>query len=119
MAELWPETLPQCFIEGSVAWQLGDGRLRTAMDAGPAKSRLRTSAVSDVLIGTMKFTAAQWVDFKEFVSITILRSDPFLFPNPDDAASGSELLVRFGDSLPAGARTRGYYVAQLELEVLP
>ena len=58
MAELWPAELPQCFVSGTVQWQMGDGRLRTPMETGPAKSRLRTSAVSDVLTGTMRFTNA-------------------------------------------------------------
>lgn len=119
MAELWPSTLPQCFLGDSVSWQVGDGRLRTQMEAGPAKSRRRTSAVSDRLTGQMLLTTAQWDELKTFVKTTLLESDTFTFPHPD-GGSGTDLLVRFGDSQPGAVRIgRGRYVATLDLEVLP
>lgn len=121
MAEVWPATLPQCFITDTVTWQLGDGRLRTPMEAGPAKSRRRSSAVSDHLSGQMKLSAAQWADLKTFVRTTVQDSDTFTFPDPDGGgASGTDLLVRFGESEPGAARLgRGFWMVSLDLEVLP
>lgn len=117
MAEEWPSTLPQCFLGGTVAWQLGDGRLRTPMEAGPAKSRLRTSAVSDVLTGQMKLSAAQWLDLKLFVKTTLLETDTFTFPDPDGGSGG--ILVRLADGMPGAQRMGRVWLVSLQLEVLP
>jgi len=119
MAEVWPSTLPQCFLADTVSWQLGDGRLRTTMEAGPAKARRRTSAVSDRLAGDMKMTTIQWEDLKTFVKTTLQESDAFTFPNPD-GGSGTDLLVRLGDNEPGAVRVgRGFWIVTLDLEVLP
>lgn len=118
MAELWPSTLPQCFLANSVQWAIGEGRLRTPMEAGPAKQRRRTSAVSDALTGQMRMTRQQWSDFMHFVDVTVQGGiDAFTFPNPD--APGQTLLVRIGDSMPSGQRVGGQYVVSVQLEVLP
>lgn len=121
MAELWPSTLPRCMIPSSVSWQVGDGRLRTPVEAGPAKQRRRTSAVSDRLSGQMKMTKEQWADLKDFVSVTLQGSDPFLFADPDGGGStGDDMLVRFADSMPKAERLgRSYWLVTLDLEVLP
>lgn len=117
MAEIWPAELPQCFLPGSVQWLLGDARLRTPMEAGPVKTRRRTSAVSDLLQGDMKFTLAQWQRFKTFVRVDIQDADTFEFPDVD-GASGS-LLVKLAEGMPSGNKFRGGYLATLQLEVLP
>lgn len=89
------------------------------METGPAKGRPRSSAVSDVLRGNMKMTTAQWRELQTFFKVTIIRSGTFTFPDPD-GGSGTDLLVRFGDSVPGAVRVgRGFYVASIELEVLP
>jgi hypothetical protein len=119
MAEAWPDDLPQCLLPDTVAWQIGDGRLRTPMDAGPGKSRARTSAVSDQLSGQLLLTAAQRATLTTFVKVTLLGgTGTFTFRDPDGGSG--DLLVRFADALPEMSRAgRGHWLATLQLEVLP
>lgn len=122
MAENWPADLPQCFLDGTVNLTLGDGRLRTPTDAGPAKSRLRSSAVSDFVTGDMKMTRDQKNSLMTFFKTTVLQGDPFNFPDFDagPTSGGTDILVRFGNSVPSGQKIGGgYWIMSIELEILP
>lgn len=115
MPEIWPDTLPKCFLVGTEQEQPGDTRIRSAPEAGPAKQRPRSTAAVDMLSGTMKMSAAQWETLKTFGKVTLMQwSLPFLFP--DEAGA----LVRFGESIPGATKVAGTVrTVPLQLEVLP
>lgn len=120
MVDAWPSDLPQTLNFQGFNYGVGDGRLRSQMDAGPAKVRSRSSAVVNPLSGVMTMTTAQWEDLIEFGITTLERwSLPFEFPDPDGAG---DLLVRFSGGLPARAAhgtVGSVWDVSIDLEVLP
>lgn len=119
MPDSWPEALPRCFTFDSLDEGLGDGRIRSDNDAGPAKVRRRSSAAPAPLSGEMIMTPAQWAALRTFITVTTIGGSlPFLFPAQD--ASGSQLLVRFAENLPRRSRhAAGKLRVSIALEVLP
>jgi hypothetical protein len=118
MPETWPATVPHCFTFDSLVAGLPDGRLRSQTDAGPAKVRRRSSAMPRPLAGQLVMTYAQWADLETFATVTTDGGAlPFTFPSP---TGGTDLLVRFGESLPTWRRYGiGKVMVDLQLEVLP
>lgn len=121
MVDAWPGTLPQRFRYPTYHREVGDGRLRVPTDTGPAKVRGRSSAVVDVITGTMTMTLVQWNALQVFGATTLIRwSLPFTFPDPDDVNGLTALLVRFGDKLPTrDPITQDRLSVALTLEALP
>lgn len=121
MADNWPATLPTMMLVDGFAEGVGDPRLISEMDAGPAKMRPRSSNAPDPLQGRMIMTSDQWDDLVEFGRETLLRwSLPFNFPRqPYDGAT--TVLARFVAGLPNRIPhgTTGAWVVSLNLEVLP
>jgi hypothetical protein len=61
LAEIdWPESLPKTMHTSGVQAQYNDPVLRTSMDAGPEKTRLRYTAATQNIQGRLTLTAAQW-----------------------------------------------------------
>lgn len=116
MADNWPSTLPQRLIVQGYMQGLGDGRLRTQMDSGPAKVRLR-SKMPAPLAGTIRMSSAQVLEARAFVEDTLLGGTlPFGLPDP---LTRERLLVRFVD-LPSWSCVGGdWYDFAMSLEVLP
>lgn len=67
----WPTTLPQSFLLDSYAESEQDGRIRTAMDAGPDFVRRRYSAVSVGYSGSMILSAGQVAILRAFYADTL------------------------------------------------
>lgn len=118
MPAAWPVGVPHCFTWDSFAQALGDGRLRSQTDTGPAKVRRRSSAMPAALMGSLVMTYAQLATLRTFVDSALAGGSlPFTFP---DQAGGSDLLVRFGENLPTWRRHgAGRVMVEIELEVLP
>ena len=114
--DIWPSELPSCFILGSHNETLPEGRLKSEMDAGPAKIRRRSSAMPYPLSGSLRMTLAQLNRLKTFTANTLLGGSlPFRFPSQ---YGGSALLVRFVSA--SVNRTLGNKViVDISLEVLP
>lgn len=63
----WPATLPQRPLADGFEETGRDGVLRTRMDAGPPKTRRRTTAGSSRMRCTFRLTTAQRATFVTFV----------------------------------------------------
>lgn len=118
MVDAWPASLPQLVLVDGFSEGLGDGRLRSSMDTGPAKVRRRSSAMPRPLQGRVLMTSAQLDVLRAFVDDDLIGGSlPFSFPDPITRAS---ILVRFLGSLPGwSARGPDAYDVALDLEVLP
>jgi hypothetical protein len=116
MPDAWPGVLPQCFTFDSFSEGVGDGRLRSTMDAGPAKVRGRSSASPGRIAGQMRMTREQWDALMAFGRDTLLGwSLPFNFP-----FDGEVVLARFGENLPSRKRLGPQvYMVELQMERLP
>lgn len=98
---------------------IGDGRIVSPMDTGPAKVRTRSLSTA-MLQGTMIFTTAQVATLKTFGSGTLLKwTLPFTFYEPSDDSS---ILVRVN---PRGRVPNKSFlgpdawVVAFDLEILP
>lgn len=118
MTDAWPATLPQRFNVDGFQQGNGDGRVRSKTDTGPAKVRVRSSAVVSALVGSMDMSGTQYEYLLTFGVTTLLRwTLPFTFPDP---AGGSDLLVRFGEELPSKSEiVPDLWRVPLKLEILP
>lgn len=95
-----------------------DGRIKSATDTGPGKSRRRTSSAVRKFSGRMYMSTEQLQTLQDFVQITLLGGSlPMLFPDP---ITGLQILARFGDNLPNWINVSGdLYDVALQLEGLP
>lgn len=118
MVDSWPITLPSQIITDTYGQIFGDGRLRSQTETGPPKVRRRSSAMPNLVQGSMRMTRAQLADLKVFVNETTLNGSlPFMFLDP---VTCLPVLARFGASLPSWSnRAHGIYTVALELEFLP
>lgn len=74
----WPAELPKPLLSGYQG-DVGKSTIRTDMDSGPARQRLRFEDNPDDLSIAWKFSAAEMVIFKEFWKTTLHRgTDWFL-----------------------------------------
>lgn len=137
----WPPDLPQRLIQENYQQALGEGRLRTAMDAGPPKSRRRFSAVPKPISGQFFGTADAFARLERFWNEdTAGGTLPFLIPDQTrdglglDTGTGLTLLddaghqilntawwlTLFGDNPPSQTPLSGrLYRISLSLTVLP
>jgi hypothetical protein len=144
-APIWPDTLPCRLQRDSLAETLPDGRLFQKMSAGPAKSRLVTSAAVRPVQGTMVLTFAERATLDRFWSEDLRRGsrafwfrDQFRDGLPLGAEAGGEIvgaladadyavivqdawwLCRFGEGgIQYSRRSTGRWLASFTLEVLP
>ena len=119
MADVWPETLPQCFALG-YGEGLADNQVEYKPDIGPAISRRRSSSATRPLSGQIRLTRAQRSTLKTFFEVTLDQGAlPFVFPDP--AEPGQTLLVKFakGDQPSFQQAAPGVYRVTLQLTVLP
>ena len=142
MIPVWPADLPPRPLADGFREGLEDGRLRTPMEAGLPKSRLRSSVAMRPVEASFRVTADQKARLERFYREEVGRGTlPFLLPDPvaqdrflladTETVLTDEvdrpliveawLLVVFGDSPPTFApRQRGLsFAASLSLSVLP
>ncbi|PJI56004.1 hypothetical protein CTI14_00275 [Methylobacterium radiotolerans] len=137
----WPADLPQKLITDGYSYSFADGRLKTAMDAGPPKMRRRFSAAVKAVAGQFYGGVDDVVRLERFWNEeTAGGTLPFLIPDQNldgiglqtEAGvqildqSGQSLLntgtwlVMFGDTPPSGQVVSGtIYKATLSLTILP
>src|SRR6185369_15482478 len=115
MVDAWPAGLPQCFLRPGPQTSVGDGRIRSTPDTGPAIVRRRSSAIPKSLRGQMKLNPAELDTLLVFGETTLSGwSLPFTFPH----TSGD--LMRFGESLPSYSRVAANtFMVELSFEILP
>jgi len=118
MADAWPASLPDYWQMDGYSDAMGDNRLISPMETGPAKVRPRSTAAPRPLRGRMIMDGDQLADLRDFVQATLIGGSlPFEMPDPID---GSTMLVRFAGSLPSWSPLGAdNYSVTLDLEVLP
>ena len=115
---VWPATLPQRMDVDGYQESLGDGRLRSQSDAGPAKVRRRFSAVPRPLSVSTELTSAQLATFKTFV-VTTLAGGTLPFQMPAQSGTGT-WIVQFAQTMPGWtAIPGGRWRLSLDLVILP
>ncbi len=98
MTALWPATLPQYFEENGYSESLADGRLDTATDFGPGKSRRRFTKNWRMIAGAIRCTDDQVDAFEEFYLETLGGGvADFLWKAP---VSQNDALFRFRGQPP-------------------
>lgn len=117
---VWPATLPKFNLDTQETRQ--DGVIRTPMDAGPAKSRRRFSAVSRYLSTDLILTGEQRATFDTFFDETL--ADGSLTFDMEDPKDGAIVQMRFTappSYVYAGARggVVTIHIVSLSLEILP
>jgi hypothetical protein len=132
----WPETLPQVLLQEGYSYRFGEGRLKTAMDAGPGKLRRRFSAVARPLSGMIIIDEQGLANLELFWSEDLRGGSlPFWFPNqnhrsqlvdtlgapmPPGPNLGAPWLVTFSGEPPGiGAWGGLYFKASLNLSIMP
>lgn len=115
----WPATLPQNprFDFQEV---VGAVILRTPMDKGPAKMRLRGNMPDTLSLGFI-MTTAQVATLRTFVDTTISRTARFGFPHPRTGATVEARLVPSdnGSLFTVVYLAQGLFNVDLTLEVMP
>jgi hypothetical protein len=111
----WPAELPDGFLEDGLSLEPQNNVIRTAMDAGPKKTRRRYTA------GTVQFTGKQAFDPREFALFetfykTVLADGVLRF-NFTDPVTGETAEFRFAKNYTATAN-EGCFDVQMSLERL-
>jgi hypothetical protein len=118
MSLVWPATLPPLAELEGYAETPPDLALRSAMDAGPAKTRPRYSTGPTRLVGRMLLTAAQAEALRGFfVGATMGGALAFEAPHPRTGAAARLRFLR-PPELAHLAEGGGLWRAELELEEL-
>jgi hypothetical protein len=116
----WPSTLPQALLVDGNQFAAPDGRLRSQTDTGPAKMRLRSSAMPMPFSGSILMDDTQHDTFEAFIAPdgdTVGGALPFNFPAQYGTGTW---LVRFGEQMPTVVEiAKGIWRATLSLEKLP
>jgi hypothetical protein len=113
MAQNWPSTLPQAWLQDGYQETLPETAVRTEMDVGPAKVRRRFSVQVTPIQARMLMTTAQKGYLETFYNTTTVGGAlSFNFPN-----SGSDVL-RFVKS-PGFSQSGLNWTVDFDLEKLP
>ncbi len=118
----WPSTLPQNQFIG-VSDERQKGAIRTAMDAGPAKTRPRFSAAVRAIMPPIVVTGTQKGILQTFGVTTLAEyALPFTWTDPEtDATQTYRFTAPPKFTLDVGNATPGarLWKASLALEILP
>jgi len=116
----WPTTLPQVPQKGFQE-SIGVNVIRSAMDAGPAKQRRRSSRPSTMDLNFI-LTTAQTVILETFINNSIYGVKRFTFPHP--RLLGTSVEVRIipgsdGEFFRLQYLAPGYWTTSLKFEIMP
>jgi len=119
MAIPWPSTLPQA-PQKDFTETIGVNIVRSAMDAGPAKQRLRSRRPTTMNLSFI-MTTAQTEELERFITIDLLGVKRFNFTHPRLGTSVECRLVPQGDGqfFSLQYRAPGYWQTNLQFEILP
>lgn len=118
MPDVWPVDLPQCLPRDGQGEGMGDDRIFSQPDVGPAQVRPRSSAEVRPFSGLLILTRSELATLRTFVDTTLLRGSlPFTFPAQSEAGTW---LVRFTKGgKPKWAPFGSKYRVSFDLEILP
>jgi hypothetical protein len=114
MADIvWPDELPGTLRLEGLSDTLGDNTIRSAVDAGPEKTRPRSTAAPDTVSGTMIVSTAQSVLLDTFYKQTTAGGAlEFRWRHP---RTGAEGYFRF-KAPPSYTSAGGLWIAKIEVE---
>ena len=109
--DTWPSSLPQSFLLSGYSEGMGDGRIKSNTDTGPAKIRRRSTAIPEPVTGQLLLSQSQKQTLKSFILETLLGGTlPFRL---------SGKVYRF-DAFPSFKPiTPNLYISDFTLEALP
>lgn len=115
----WPNTLPQS-PQKDFQETIGINIVRSSMDAGPAKQRLRGRRPSMLNLSFI-MTTSQTQTLETFVNTDLLGVKRFNFTHPRTGSIVECRLVPQGDGqfFTLQYRAPGYWQTNLQFEVLP
>lgn len=113
----WPATLPQTLQRDGLSTKDQSAVVRTDMDTGPAKVRLRFTAAVENIKGNILLTEEQLAIFQTFFRTTTKRGT--LRFNMLHPVSCQTKEFRFKGEPDINPSSEGHFIASLELEVLP
>lgn len=113
MAE-WPTSLPALPLRQGYEEQIAETRVRTEMDAGPAKMRRRFQAGMDTITLSFEMTSAQIRILETFYKNTLEGGTlEFDYVHPRE---GEQRAFRFVEPPKWGETAKDIWVAQTKLE---
>lgn len=114
---IWPETLPSAPLVEHYQENFPDTVIRSKMEQGPAKTRQRTTAGVAELTVNYLLSRTQVAALEGFFAETTSGgSQSFIFRHPRREV---DVVARFRKPPTLTPRNAQYYLAKLELEVLP
>ena len=114
---VWPSSLPQRPTVGGYQEHFADTVLRTAMEAGAAKTRRRFTAAPRQIEVTFRVNAAQAATFKSFFEETTAGGAlPFDWVHPREGTSAE---FRFVEAPRVYAVTGTLFSVAVKLEQMP
>jgi len=100
---IWPTDLPQYVQQDAYTETIIDPVLRTTMDAGPVKTRLRFTMVPEQFTVSLLLTQVQRLSFLNFYKSSLNYGvDVFSWHHPANKTAG-------GDSIQANCRFTSVY----------
>ncbi len=113
----WPESLPSKVLIERYQETFPDTVVRTSMEQGPAKLRQRSSAgVGEMTVGYL-LTVSQVGVLEDFYRTTLAGGSlGFSYQHP---RRSDMVTARFRKPPQIAPRSGRYYLARLELEILP
>jgi hypothetical protein len=116
MADIfWPDTLPTGLLADGFSKQPQSNVIRTAMDAGPKKTRRRYTARTVKYSGRQVFSLDELEIFEQFYHTAL--ADGVLRFNFNDPVTGETAEFRFTEEYTVN-EIEGYYDVALSLERL-
>lgn len=114
---MWPSDLPTAPLVERYQETFADTSLRTKMEQGPAKLRQRTTAGVSELALSYLVSGAQAESLEEFYQDTLAGGSlAFSYQHPRRSTT---VTARFRKPPQLTPRNGQYYLARLELEILP
>lgn len=116
--EQWPSSLPQVPQKGYTE-RMGANIIRSPMDAGPAKQRLR-SISPNILDVSFILTTEQAEDLKTFVFTNLQGVKRFVFNHPRTQQNVEVRLLPQGQELyKVQYLAPGYWTTSMQFEIMP
>lgn len=116
MSVSWPATLPQRPLLEGTSGTYQSGVIRTETGVGPAKTRLRYTAVSTRYRVRYILSSSQMATFDTFYKTTSRDGSEIIdYPDP---LTGSTVSARIVEP-PTFSRKGTYYEVTFEIEILP
>lgn len=115
----WPPTLPQVPNRGFTE-SIGLNVLRTPMDSGPAKTRVRSNKPMPMTISFMLKTSEVAI-LEDFVLNTVKGMYRFYFPHPRKLTTVEVRILpqQEGVFFTSTYKAPGYWDVSLQIEILP